>query len=258
MKLLEYFDDFLKNTVNLNDGRLDLLDERVEAITGFLESSDVFKDNFIDVIPQGSYAHKTIIRPVQENDEFDADILLYLGEVEGWKAADYVEKLYSCFRGSHIYREKASRKTRCVTIDYANDFHVDVVPYLERHSEKYVTNRHEDRFELTNPEGYNAWLDEQNRTASRHLVKVIRLVKYLRDYKQNFSIKSILLNVLLGNQANDAALEEDPACYSDVPTTLKTLMNRLSSYVSDNPTIPVILDPSGTEEDFSDRWHQEG
>ena len=67
------------------------------------------------------------------------------------------------------------RRTRCVTVDYANDFHVDVVPYLERHGEKFITNRADDGFELTNPEGFNAWLDEKNRTTGGRLVKVIRL-----------------------------------------------------------------------------------
>src|SRR5579859_5758372 len=164
MKLIEYFNAFLDNEVNLNDTRLAVLDQRVGAITTFLRESTTFKDNFIDTIPQGSYAHKTIIRPVRESDEFDADLLFYLEEFDGWSAEDYVEELYRAFRDSGVYRAMVSRKTRCVTVDYAGDFHVDVVPYLERHSLKYVTNRHEDTFELTDPEAYNAWLDEKNRT----------------------------------------------------------------------------------------------
>ncbi|MES2460260.1 MAG: nucleotidyltransferase [Armatimonadota bacterium] len=258
MKLLEYFKDFQDDTVNLNETRLTLLNERVEAITDFLRDSDAFGGNFLDVIPQGSYAHKTIIKPVQDHHEFDADVLLYLEEFDDWDPADYVENLYGCFRASGIYRDNVSRRTRCVTINYAGDFHVDVVPYLERHGEKYITNRHEDNFELTNPEGYNAWLDGQNRIAGRHLANAIRLVKYLRDYKGTFGVKSIILNVLLGQQVNEAALLQDSNCYDDVPTTLRTLMNRLSDYVDENHDLPVIEDPSGTGESFSDRWDQEG
>jgi len=258
MKLLEYFKDFLENTVNLNESRLTLLDERVGAITNFLKENTIFKEHFRDVIPQGSYAHKTIIRPVQENDEFDADVLLYLNEVDGWAATDYVENLYRCFRSSSTYKDKVNRRTRCVTVDYACDFHIDVVPYLERHSQKYITNRHDDRYELTDPEGYNAWLDEKNKVAGRHLVKVIRSVKYLRDHKQTFSVKSIMLSVLLGSQVNDAALLQVEHCYDDVPTTLKTVMDHLSEYVQANLNLPAIMDPSGTGESFSDRWDQTG
>lgn len=148
MKLTNYFKSFLEKEVNLNSSRITSLDERTETITSVLKDSDKFKENFIDVIPQGSYAHKTIIKPVQSTDEFDADILLYIEEFTEWDAEDYVQELYQFFRDNSTYRDKVSRKTRCVTIDYANDFHIDVVPFMERHGSKYVTNRHDNTFEL--------------------------------------------------------------------------------------------------------------
>ena len=258
MKLTKSFDQFLKQEVDLNTGRLGRLDGSVEALTNFLQNSAMFADQFLDVIPQGSYAHRTIIKPVQTSHEFDADILLHLEEVTGWEAADYVENLYACFRDNGTYKPKARKGKRCVTIDYEGDFHVDVVPYLERHGNKYITNRAEDRFELTDPEAYNAWLDEKNRTANRNLVKVIRLVKYLRNYKRTFHVKSVVLNVLLAEQVNAVELLVDPNCYADVPTTLKTVMNRLKDYVQARPNLPSIIDPSGTGEDFSNRWDQDG
>lgn len=258
MKLTNYFKSFLEDEVNLNASRITTLDERTETITNLLSANEKFKENFIDVIPQGSYAHKTIIKPVKASHEFDADILLYLEEYTDWEAEDYVQELYQCFRDNSTYRDKVSRKTRCVTIQYANDFHIDVVPFLERHGEKYVTNRHENNFELTNPEKYTEWLDERNRITKHHFVKVIRLLKYIRDYKQTFAIKSIILNTLLGEQVNDAALLEDENCYSDVPTTLYTIMKKLKSYVKDHEYMPTIADPGETGENLGDRWHQDG
>lgn len=258
MKLTNYFKSFLENEVNLNPSRIALLDDRTETITNVLSESEEFKDNFIDVIPQGSYAHKTIIKPVRSTDEFDADILLFLQEFPDWNASDYVEKVYTLFRNNSLYRDKVSRRTRCVTINYANDFHIDVVPFLERHGEKYVTNRHENNYELTDPEKYTEWLDERNRITKHHFVKVIRLLKYLRDYKRTFSIKSIILNTLLGDQVNDAAILENENCYNDVPTTLYTVMKKLKDYVENNYYLPTIADPGETGENFSDRWDQAG
>lgn len=183
--------------------------------------------------------------------------MLYLEEFEDWEAKDYVENLYQCFRASGTYKEKVIRGKRCVKIDYAGDFRIDVVPYMERNDKKYITYRPDNEFELTNPEAYNAWLDEKNSTANGHLVKVIRVVKFLRDFKNTFHVKSVVLNVLFGDQVNDVALLENPECYSDVPTTLRTVMNRLSEYVSNNEILPSIIDPSGTGENLSDRWNQE-
>ena len=72
MKLLNYFKDFLDSTVNLNQTRLDLLDQRVQAIVSCLEDDSVIGTLIENHIPQGSWAHRTIIRPLP-GDEFDAD-----------------------------------------------------------------------------------------------------------------------------------------------------------------------------------------
>jgi hypothetical protein len=254
MKLIKNFDAFLKNKVNLSDSRIDMLDARVEAVTNFLQAGeDEFAANFIDVIPQGSYAHRTIINPVAAGDEFDADVLLEMEEVDDWEADEYVEALYRKFRASSTYRDMVSRHDRCVKVDYANDFHIDVVPYLERHGQHFITNRITNEFELTNPEGFNDWLDERNRLASGYLVKVIRLMKYLRDYKNNFSVKSVILTILLGGRVNDAAAWGNAAEYSDLPTALKNIVGALDDYLQANPTAPSIDDPSEPTENFNHR-----
>lgn len=258
MKLTKHFDAFLKNKVNLNDDRIATLDNRVEAIGNFLATgTDIVAENFLELIPQGSYAQRTIINPVDTNDEFDADVLLDLNEVEGWEAKDYVEELYKVFRGSGTYRDKVGRKSRCVTVNYAGDFHMDVVPYLTRHDERYITNRNENTYELTNPEGFNQWLDEQNRLTNGRLVKVIRLLKYIRDFKNNFSIKSVILTILVGERVNGAALLADADRYKDLPTALLNMLVDLNGYLQDNTTMPSIDDPSCPTENFNHRWNQE-
>jgi len=50
----------------------------------------------------------------------------------------------------------------------------------------------------------------------------------------------------------------DPAAYADVPSALRTIMHRLNEYLQLRPAMPSIMDPSGTGENFSDRWDQEG
>lgn len=258
MKLIEYFGDFLKNEVNLNRSRVDFLDDRVVSITNFLKGGLQFKDNFVGTVPQGSYAHKTIIKPARANKEFDADLLLHLEEFADWSASDYVENLYKMFRESGTYKDMVSRRTRCVVVNYAGDFHLDVVPYLERHGSFYITDRHENAFELTAPEAFTAWLDDKNRvTTGNHFLKVVRLIKYLRDTKQTFSVKSVILTTLLGDRVDSGHLLADPACYTDVPTTLRSVMTGLNEYLQSCPIMPVIEDPGGTGENFSQRWDQD-
>ena len=203
---------------------------------------------------QGSAAHKTIIKPVG-NKEFDADMVVYLDENDEWSASDYINDLARTFRENGTYADKVRRKTRCVTIDYKGDFHLDVVPITTRESfilgptTYRVCNRDDDDFELSDGEGFKTWWLGQDRITTNHnLTKVTRLFKYLRDTKTTFSCKSILLTTLLGNQ-----VEEDEA-YTDVPTTLKLVISNLDDYLQANPTMPDIRNPALGQESFTRNW----
>ena len=65
VKLLGYMDTFLAEVVNLNETRLTLLNARVQAIAGALENNSVIGPLLLAHIAQGSWAHRTIIRPVE-------------------------------------------------------------------------------------------------------------------------------------------------------------------------------------------------
>lgn len=256
MKFITDFEAFLRDEVNLNQTRLDLLQERVAALENFLSGHEVFGEIFLDSIPAGSWAHRTIIRPVRENDEFDADMLLYIKERRDWQPKDYIEQLWSAFRDHETYKLLAQQKTRCVRIDYAGDFHIDVVPYLQRGEPHYITNCCEPkgfgRFELSDPEKFTAWIDERQRVTNGHFIKTMRLIKYLRDFKNTFDCKSIMLMTLIGNLVK---VDESTALYTDVPSTLVILMGKLAQWLP--WTMPDIFDPAGTGDNFSARYSDE-
>jgi len=195
MKLSEHFDSFLEDVVNLNQTRIDRLEGHVKAIQEFLQNSG-YGAEIIRFSPQGSWAHKTIIKPLS-GKEFDADLVMFVDRDEEWLPKNYVNNLYDIFKGSDRYKDKVSRGTRCVALDYAGDFHLDVVPCIVDGYYGltfHVCNRNSDEFEPTAPEAYSAWLSERNKwTGNDMLQHSIRLLKYLRDIKTRFSVKSILL-----------------------------------------------------------------
>jgi len=92
MKHAKLFDDFLRDTVNLNTTRIDSLESSVDAIKNFIEASG-WAPNIREWMAQGSWAHKTIIKPVDAG-EFDADLIVFVDPVEGWTAKDYLNNLY--------------------------------------------------------------------------------------------------------------------------------------------------------------------
>ena len=64
MQLADHFDVLLKDTVNLSQFKLDTLDSRVTAIYKALKADPELGQYVRDKIPQGSWAHRTIINPV--------------------------------------------------------------------------------------------------------------------------------------------------------------------------------------------------
>jgi hypothetical protein len=250
MKLVSLFDDFLKDTVNLNKTRIDLLDASIPALKSFVRESD-WKPKVRTFVEQGSWAHETIIRPV-DNKEFDADLLVVVDPVEGWTASEYVESLGRAFSGSKTYEDKTKTWDYCVTITYAGDRKIDLAPcVVGRLSEgsMEVCNR-TGGFELTAPVEYTEWMKERNTySGNNSFRKVTRLVKYLRDIKETFTCPSVLLTTLLGNQIQ--WFEKGSDTFADVPTTLKTLMGRLDDWFRMYPSRPAVTNPKLPSEDFS-------
>ena len=251
MKHNKYFDDFLRDEVNINDTRLDRLDTSVRAVTEFLKQN---LDSTEKIEHQGSYALRTIIEPVKDGQEYDADILLFMDYDSSKNPKDYIDELRDCLRRSKVYDEKATRKTRCVMLDYAGDFHLDIVPCVEKpDGKKYVCNYQTDEFEETDGTGYRDWLNDKTRITSGNLKRVTRLLKFLRDHKGNFTAKSILLTTLIGN----AVLGEyDAKKFNSVAEALKTVSNRINKFLQDNPTMPDVNNPVLPSEDFTRHWDE--
>ncbi len=250
MKNINAFKQFLTEEVNLNESRIDTLEQKIESIKTFL------KDNFDcyqKVEKQGSYAMQTIIKPVKENDEFDADLLVYCSEMESWEPANYIQKLYDLFKNSGNYSHMVKRKTRCITLDYSGDFHLDLVPCVKKDDKTFICNHEENEFEETDGTGYRQWLSDKTTYTTGELKRVTRLIKYLRDHKKNFSVKSILLTTMLGNSV-DSILQTE--C-TDTPTALLKIVNSLNTYLRNNPQMPVIKNPILPNEDFNRHWDQE-
>lgn len=233
------------------------LERRVRAVQRFLGDAD-YGARIRRFSPQGSWAHGTIIRPPRERNEFDADFLAIVEEVEEWEPKEYVNALYRALSASKRYKDKVQHRTRCVRLDYSGDFHLDVVPCIERKgliwTTYLVTNRDANRMESTAPEAYSEWLRDRNALAGHNMLrKVIRLAKYQRDIKTNFSVKSILLTTLLGERITDRD-GYSRSEFADVPTALRTLFGRLDDWLQGRWGMPWVANPVLPDEDLARHW----
>ena len=257
MRHSKVFDTFLHEVVNLDRNRIKTLEERVESVQKFLGNSD-YDARIKRFTPQGSWVQKTIVRPSKERNEFDADFLVVVEEVEGWEPREYVNALYSAFSTFSRYVDKVRYRTRCIRLDYADDFHIDLVPCIERElygeNWHWVLNRETNQEERSEPEAYNDWQRERNEwVGGDRLRKVIQLAKYLRDIKSNFSVESIVLTTLLCERVTrfDKASQSG---FVDVATSFRTLIGRLDDWLQVRVRMPSIPNPVLPSQDLSVRW----
>jgi hypothetical protein len=257
MKLLSSFTGFMQDTVNINKTRLSQLSARVDAIYDALRADEIFGPYVLGKIPQGSWPQRTIIKPLEDH-EFDADFLLVLKENPEWSPKRYTRELFKALGRTNAYKDMRSEKCRCVRVTYANDCHIDVVPFVElADGRRMIVNAEQDAWENSDPEGFTKWMKEKDDASDGQLRKVIRLVKYLRDHKGTFDgTRSILLTTLLGERVSASNKLFDTAYYGDLPTALKNIVNDLDVWLQANPTKPQVADPSGCGASFDHRWTQ--
>ena len=247
----EQFADFLRDEVNLNQSRLDRLETSAGAVNAYLKEN---LTGYQNMERQGSYALGTLIKPVDDNDEYDADIQIPMNPNPAWEAKDYILATNRTLAGNKTYSDKLRLKTRCVTVDYAGDFHLDVVPRVTIDGKHYICNRTDNKLEETDGNGYREWFNEKNRITGGNLKRVVRLLKYLRDHKNSFTAKSILLTTLAGNaiRASDAGTE----AVRTVADTLVTILSRMDDYLQRHPNMPEIKNPALPSENFNRHWDQ--
>ena len=76
-------------------------------------------------------------------------MLLFMKYQPGKKPAEYINDAYNCLRKHGTYKDMVHRKTRCVMVDYAGDFHLDIVPCVEINGQRYICNNKTNEFEIT-------------------------------------------------------------------------------------------------------------
>ena len=105
--------------------------ERYETINEWIEREDSpLKDCVHLFYPQGSMAIGATIASRLRTDEFDIDVVAQLDLPFNVSPKDALDLLFEAIRGepgSRYYR-MAERRTRCVTVNYADDMHLDVTP----------------------------------------------------------------------------------------------------------------------------------
>jgi len=245
------FREFLRYEVNLDQDRLHRLQVTVRDVNRFLSRH---LHGYQNIDRQGSYGLDTLVKPLRDDDEYDADIQVVMNPNRAWQPRDYLLVLQDTLARNHNYADKVRLKKRCVTLDYVGQFHLDVVPRLTWQGGHFICNQETDKFEKTDGTGYRDWFNGRSRITRVNLKRVVRLLKYIRDRQDNYVARSILLTTLAGNSIRDS--DRGTEAVRTVADTLVTVLTRLDGYLQRHPQMPQIKNPALPSEDFNRDWNQ--
>ena len=119
--------------VQLNQTDYNKAVQRYQTINAWIERDDSPLKNRVELFyAQGSMAIGATIASKLKTDEFDIDVVAQLDLSTNVSPKEVLDLLYKAIRGKpgSRYYWKTKRRTRCVTVDYSEDMHLDVTPTL--------------------------------------------------------------------------------------------------------------------------------
>lgn len=151
----------IAENLQLDDTRKSRMEQAYKAISTLLDlDQGFFKHLLIDVYPQGSVLTGTTVKPYS-GCEFDLDIVVQINELYSrFTPAEIYTALLTKLEGDGRYVDKIEKKNRCIRINYANDFHMDILPgciIVQGNSTLKIPDRLLRDWAVTNPKGFAEW-----------------------------------------------------------------------------------------------------
>jgi hypothetical protein len=277
----EVLDDLLLRIcrpLQLSEAQYALARSHYGTICDWLGDTGSILNSFApDLYPQGSVALGTTVKPLR-GEEYDVDLVCQLAidrRSVAWPVVllDLIERR---MRENEGFRGRLERKKRCLRVNYAHDFHLDILPAcpdLESGGTCLVIPDREDKgWQATNPRGYAEWfrgrgalrLAKEGRklgfdsaaplprlqTAEEKttLQVCVQLVKRWRDILYatvpDLAPVSIVLTTLLGNH------------YIGEQSIIRNLVSSADAILGSLPASGrlVVTNPTQPKEDLSERW----
>lgn len=266
--------------LQLDDTRIASAERSYNAISEWIEGDLVFFKNIpFNIYPQGSYRIGTGIKPLK-GEEFDLDIVVHMNApYEMFNPIDTLNQLERRLRENGLYKTMLERKNRCVRINYANLFHIDILPGFQESAldlnRIVVPDRSLKDWTPTNPKGYGDWFKSKYINKNLILLEKSLRAEDLPEQVPYHLMQPIQRAVQLIKRYRDIYFKDEPdsATSSIILTTLaglfytgqqsefgaiKGIINAVYEKLKIlNGTVLHIVNPANPNEIFSDKWVNE-
>lgn len=148
-----------------------LADERYHTIADEIQGDEEFENLELDMYPQGSFRLKTTVKPIGEN-EYDLDFVVQLPKNSTMSPQQLYRHILRILSSDGKHKDMLESKARCIRVNYANDFHLDIMPgkLLDEQTNEIIVPDKELKgwYHHSNPKGYAQWFENK----ARNIIKL--------------------------------------------------------------------------------------
>ncbi len=205
--------------------------------------SNKLKVGMPDFYLQGSYSLKTMVTPLNPEDEYDLDDGIYLKHTDDDISEPTTEEvsnwIFEAVKG-HT-KKKPENKKNCVRVIYADGYHIDLAVYRRISGEYYLARLGDDQWVPSDARAFNNWFYERLER-NEQMRSCIKYLKAWKDFK-GCDLKGIHLTVLVG-------LNHVPVSDRDDMSLAETV-GKIVEYLKDNKAI---YNPVDSKENLIEGW----
>jgi hypothetical protein len=261
-----WFNHFVGAVLPLDETRVERIEDAWRHLQGFVAGDTAFRGLRPQIVPQGSYAAGTAIRPLRKSDEFDVDLVIKLTLRRSVTSTAVLDWLRGRLAMDQTFRRRLVPHPRCVRVNYAGDFHFDIVPArrvstLRQVSPATTVNlvrlKVPDRkggWRFSNPEGFVNWCRKQDRRTGGDFGRMVMMLKRWRDNRapEKARVRSIVFTTLIGRAVPTwHGATESPR--PDARVLVATLQ-RLNRQLRPITAVLFVRNPSLASENLARSW----
>ena len=272
---LDFMLEQIAISLELPEGKREQAIERYESVGRFLNAADDFKGWFPDIFSQGSFRIGTTTKPWKDSvHDLDFVVQVTPPNRQSCTPSELYNRLYRCLANDGTYVKMLSPKRRCARLTYANDFYLDILPAIAdpqaRGTELLVPDRDLRCFKGSNPVGFAEWFKVRGEVriltrafadsvqpvpareeTMRPLTRAVQLMKRDRDVYCDRKSAEPTISVVVTTLAGQAYGGQ-----GDIYEAIDGILRGIWTMIPEKGRL-VVLNPTNTKEDFSERWEDD-
>lgn len=272
----------IADNLDISESRYNDAVAKYNAVGTWLDANDSPLHIYMPrIYAQGSFRLGTIIKPLSGKDEYDIDLVCHLEINKDNITQEELKSMVGDRLKAHEdYKNMLGKEgRRCWTLDYANAFHMDILPaipdYEKLNDSILITDKKLRNWQHSNPKGYARWFREcmkgvfaQQRQILAETLKAniedvpewkvktplqraIQILKRHRDIHFQHDKDDKPVSIIITTLAAHAYDNED-----SIYEALVHITDNMPAYILHRNGTYWVPNPTNHEENFADKWKE--